>query len=608
MDIKGSYVPSHFLAMFCPKEGTNGDNRHFHDDFLNIAKTQPDISLNTENFIVYLIHSPSTHIAVDHENRVTLILHGEIYNTGDGQAEFLLKQFIERGIGFSKNINGSFAVLLIDDRNDAVTLITDRISSRKVFYSKYKDCYWLSTSLNLHPTDDVNLDPIGVAHYLASGAIHNNRTLFDGIRVLERACIHKLREDGFHGITYWSYEFTNSYSNMPEDKLQNELSELLVESVRLRLYDNPKVFLSLSGGYDSTGILGILGSKLKIPDVYCFSYGLGRTKRGNDEHVAREMATSIGFKHRIVRSYKGNLVDMINLRTRLGGGMVAASHDEVAAYLEMSSLFSAKLPSVLFVAEHCFGYVDWELDSNLDALKCVRVYDFSVLSWLRDVLPERVYNELRDGLNEDIAQIVRRWPSNTDYHDSKDFFFLDQRLCNSLLPWREFFIGQFVTIRNPFLDNSMLDFMMKIPSSLRRGKRLYIETVKGMFPDLFRIRRASRCSYLLNWKEELKSHLYSLRESTLSQDSKLDRIIEPELILRLLARNERNIIFSPKALMNNVAIRLLRESFLRDTFIEKKVSSQYLRLPVRSVNLSTFLKRVLLVRSAVTERNSEVSL
>ena len=142
MDIKGSYVPSHFLAMFCPKEGTNGDNRHFHDDFLNIAKTQPDISLNTENFIVYLIHSPSTHIAVDHENRVTLILHGEIYNTGDGQAEFLLKQFIERGIGFSKNINGSFAVLLIDDRNDAVTLITDRISSRKVFYSKYKDCYW----------------------------------------------------------------------------------------------------------------------------------------------------------------------------------------------------------------------------------------------------------------------------------------------------------------------------------------------------------------------------------------------------------------------------------------------------------------------------------
>ena len=103
--------------------------------------------------------------------------------------------------------------------------ITDRINSRKVFYSKYKGSYWLSTSLYLHPTADVDIDPAGIACYLANGVVHNNRTLFDGIRILERACVHKLTVDGFHGTRYWSYEFTNSYSNIDEKNcVQNYLS------------------------------------------------------------------------------------------------------------------------------------------------------------------------------------------------------------------------------------------------------------------------------------------------------------------------------------------------------------------------------------------------
>lgn len=604
MDVKSSYVPSHFLAMFCPKEETNGDNREFYNDFLSIAKAQPDILSNTDSFIVYLIHSPSTRIAVDHENRVTLILHGEIYNTGDRQAEFLLKQFIEQGISFSKNINGSFAVLLIDERNDGVMLITDRINSRKVFYSKYKDCYWLSTSLNLHPTGDVDVDPIGVAHYLASGAVHNNRTLFDGIRVLERACIHKLREDGFDGMRYWSYEFNNSYSNVSERELRDELSELLIQSIKIRLKDDPRVFLSLSGGYDSATILGIL-SELEIANIDCFSYALGRPKSNSDEYVAREMANWVGFNHRIIQVEDSNIANLIEHGVRLGRGMLPGNFDEIATYIKMNRDFFQNLPSSLFVADECFGWLDRQLSDDITLMNCVRVYGFDVLSWLQNYMSVETYRMLNDALRNDLVEILKRCPGSDDYHNNKDFLYLDQRLSNFILPWREFLAGQFVNVRNPFLDNSILDFMMKLPSSLRRGKYLYIQTITQMFPDLFRFRRASTCSYVINWRRALVSEHNSIKRLVESQDSMLDEIITPREIINLMERGESLITLSPKSKMIRSARRFLRETRLNGTFVERNLSRFFHKHPLKeNVDLSTFLRRVLVARRALVNKQN----
>ena len=73
MNKENGYSPSYFLGMFCPKENISGNN-HSYNDFLSIAKVKPDISIDTRSFIVHLMSSPSTQIAVDHDNQVTLIL------------------------------------------------------------------------------------------------------------------------------------------------------------------------------------------------------------------------------------------------------------------------------------------------------------------------------------------------------------------------------------------------------------------------------------------------------------------------------------------------------------------------------------------------------
>lgn len=604
MNGRTTYLPSYFLGMLCPKH-TAPDTKHSYDHFLDIAKARPSLSTATKSSVVYLLYSRSTKIAVNHENQVTLILHGEIYNSAkENQAESLLEQFITHGIAFTKDINGSFAILLLDERDDTVALITDRINSRKVFCSKYKGNYWLSTSLYRHPTNDVDVDPVGIACYLANGVIHNNRTLFDGIQVLERACVHKLTKDGFHAIRYWSYEFSGASAAPNEADQSAELSDLLVESVKVRLSGLTTAFLSLSGGYDSTGVLGVLGSKLHFPDVQCFSYGLGEPKPSSDEYVARATARHLGFSHRILKSYRGKVVDVIAHNARLGQGL-SVFCDEADAWIELANDFSTKETSVLFGGDESFGWTDCTLKSDFDVLDSVSIHDFTKLSWLSGVLPPNSYRTLRDGLREDLLEIVKRCPPTEDYHDSKDFLYLDQRLNNLILTWRECFAGRFVTVRNPWLDNSILDFMMRIPSLLRRGKRLYIKTITSMLPSVFQHKRALTSSCVPDWKREFSSQRLAIESLVASQDSKLDKIVPPELIFHLLEESQ----FSKRCKFCSAMLRTLAGRLPLGIIIGQRILNHFpnawrsLRNTL-GLDPTILLQRILVARTFLSKTSS----
>ena len=141
MNTQEIYKPSSFLALFYPR-GMDADSESVLDKFETTTNIKPDISITTKSFIVCAAVSSTTQVAVDQNHQITLILHGQIYNsTKQNQAEFLIEQFIEHGMNFAKDINGSFAILLINRQNNVVALITDRINSKRVFSGNLNGIY-----------------------------------------------------------------------------------------------------------------------------------------------------------------------------------------------------------------------------------------------------------------------------------------------------------------------------------------------------------------------------------------------------------------------------------------------------------------------------------
>ncbi len=594
MNEYNQHIPSFFLGMFCSRKNISNENQPL-EEFTRIAKGQPNFSVVTRSFVIHLMYAETTQVAVDHENEIILLLHGEVFNAADtNQAQFLVKQYRKHGIGFSKDINGSFAAIVIDKRNDTVAIITDRINTRKVFFSKYEGSYWLSTSLYAHPVANSNIDTVGITCYLANGAIFNNRTLFEDVRILERACVHRLSSNGLDTTEYWSYGFSNSYSDTDETKLRAELSELLVESIRARLKNKSKIFISLSAGYDSTGILGILASKLKISNVECFTYCFGVPKPGSDEYVSQEMANLLGVRHKIVNSYNGNVLDVIRQNANQGQGL-ANFCDETDVWNTLAPELSADRESVMFIGDMYSSTTCYKLKCKLndldEVLPYVGICNSLILKPYVNLINSSSGKISCQAWDEEYQSILRKIPAYQDMRDSKDFIYFDQRIPHVLTCWREFFQAPFINVCAPYLDNNILDFTMKLPVALRESKILYKRTLTEMFPDLFTFKRA-RTSSTVNWRKQFIRQCRDIKTHILSHGSKLDEIIPPEIILDLLEMNKswKHSKYSPRSLPIKIS-----QKYMNDTRIGNAIIKHF---PL--INVTDMLKRIMFIREFFT--------
>ena len=239
---------------------------------------------------------------------MTVVLHGEIYHADDHPANYLAQQFANHGFAWAKEIHGSFAILAVDKSADQIVLITDRLNSRRVFASQIEGGICISSHLSAQPWESFELDPTGVAWYIVNRALYNSRTLFRGVSVLKRACIHQLTARGFDAAPYWRDSFDSSPKRANQRQLAAELKTRLIQAMRRRLYDSPNVFLSLSAGYDSTALLGILAYDFAFP--MC---GVSRMTTGRRRPTAMQVwhdkwPSCAGYSHEIVETYDGNFV------------------------------------------------------------------------------------------------------------------------------------------------------------------------------------------------------------------------------------------------------------------------------------------------------------
>jgi hypothetical protein len=217
-----------------------------------------------------------------------------------------------------------------------------------------------------------------------------------------------------------------------------------------------------------------------------------------------------------------------------------------------------------------------------------RIQGMDQLGWLKDRLAPRIFSELKEAVDADLQEIRKRCPPARDLHDTKDFLFLDQRLCHVMLPWRERICGHFFQVRFPFLSKDLLDFMKDVPSEWRRGKRLYRNTIRRMFPGIYRIPLATRAGYVPDWSAEFRMHRTSIAHLILGGPSRLDELIPPDIILSLLVEltGWRCLIPFLRTLPGKAILRTLKGRRVGNWLLQ--------RFPV--VDLKNLLKRLLTVR------------
>lgn len=217
------------------------------------------------------------------ENRSkAIVFNGEIYNFQElrknllekghhfetqSDTEVILRAYEEYGEKCVHHLRGMFAFAIWDGKKKELFLARDRVGIKPLYY------YWNSRkflfaseikSILQDPTVKREIDSLALDDYLTYLYIPAPKTIFQGIRKLLPGHTLTVSEKGLKEQEYWDIVF-EPQNGLREADSAAGLLEKLRESVALHLVSEVPLGAFLSGGMDSSAVVGIMAGLLDQP-------------------------------------------------------------------------------------------------------------------------------------------------------------------------------------------------------------------------------------------------------------------------------------------------------------------------------------------------------
>ncbi|MFC3684585.1 N-acetylglutaminylglutamine amidotransferase [Hydrogenophaga luteola] len=225
------------------------------------------------------------------------------HSTGD--TEVLLKAYHAWGEDFVKRLNGMFAFAIWERDSGRVLLGRDRLGIKPLYLAPVPGGLRFASTLPALLAAggvDTGIDTEGLHHYLSLHAIvPAPHTLFRGVRKLPPATLMWVEPDGrTRQHRYWAlnYERSAEDEQRPFDDWRDILLGGLRESVQRRLVADVPVGALLSGGVDSSLIVGLM-AEAGVPDLHTYNVGFEDVggEKGNEFEYADIVARRFGTRH-----------------------------------------------------------------------------------------------------------------------------------------------------------------------------------------------------------------------------------------------------------------------------------------------------------------------
>ncbi len=247
------------------------------------------------------------------EQTVWIICNGEIYNFLELRKELEIKHhkfytntdvevivhlYEEYGINCVNYLRGMFAFALWDKKIKKLFLVRDRIGKKPLFYCFRNGMLLFASEIKsileyLDSTPEINLNAID--YFLTYQYIPQPITIFKDIYKLPAASYMVCDMKGNYQIKkYWEVDFRKKLNISFEDA-KYKIKQILTEATRLRLISDVPIGAFLSGGHDSSIIVGLMAENLQ-QKVKTFSVGF-KEQNFSELRYARIVAKHFGTEH-----------------------------------------------------------------------------------------------------------------------------------------------------------------------------------------------------------------------------------------------------------------------------------------------------------------------
>jgi len=256
--------------------------------------------MSNEDGTLWIVHNGEIYNSPD--LRSELEARGHRFATKNSDTEILLHLYQEKQEEMLGDLNGMFAFVIYDRLRGVVFGARDGVGIKPLYYVRRPALFAFASELKSFLqlpwlSRDINLESL--YHYMSLRFIPGTASIFQGVQRVPPGhwFRYSLRTHGLEIRPYWQPDFRRQ-----EHRGQAEWCALirkeLRNAVRRWILSDVPVGVSLSGGIDSSAIVGLLG-ELGVSPIRTYSLGFAgpEEEEWNEVPLARRVAKRWGTEH-----------------------------------------------------------------------------------------------------------------------------------------------------------------------------------------------------------------------------------------------------------------------------------------------------------------------
>ena len=503
------------------------------------------------------------------DNRFVLVFNGELYNYQEVKTEFkeynfitnsdtevLLAAWIKWGVKCLDKFNGMFAFAVWDKQKEELFLCRDRLGIKPLYFFQGNRNFVFASEIRAMLNSGLvprKLADENLGEYLKYQTVHAPRTLVKDVFLIPPGQYLKVSDQEVLAVEYWSPESKTAEpisSNLNTTK--KRISELLTSSVERRLLSDVPLGAFLSGGIDSSLLVGIIRERLnKKLDTFAITFS---EKEFSEAPYSRMVAKKFKTNHHEIElspsEFKNSVPEAL-------GAMDHPSGDGPNSFVVSHAVKKEGITVALSGLGGDELFAGYPYFTRFLDLKN-KSYLLSFPKYSRQILASFVRNYKKGIQGQKIAEtlllpyfdVAHTYPINRRIlgdreinrvlvkRNSKDSLFEDLKLrfkfgakASSLPELSKVSIAEISTymqnvllrdsdqmsmanaleVRVPFLDHTLVEYVLKIPDQFKYpsfSKSLLVNSFDGLLPN--EIVHRPKMGFILPWEKWLKKDLREL--------------------------------------------------------------------------------------------------
>jgi asparagine synthase (glutamine-hydrolysing) len=570
-------------------------------------------------------HQPMT----SYDGRYRIVYNGELYNfrelkfelqrviSGSGQqayffqtntdTEVVIAAYARWGAECLDRFNGMYAFAIWDEQKKELFIARDRLGIKPLYYSYTNNVLAFSSEMRSLLASGLvpkTLDEKGLCDYLRYQTVHAPDTIIKGIKMLMPGHYIRAGKEKVSIHSYWDIrkKAGRQAEGKSYEEVCKELNTLLTKAVERRLVADVPFGAFLSGGIDSSIIVGLM-SKVSGEKVRTFSITFDESEFSEAKY-AKLIAEKFNTDHHEIRLKPGQFLEQLPEALR---AMDHPSGDGINTYVVSKATKEAGITMALS------GLGGDELFAGYEIFR--RAFDLRRKGWLNAVpgflksAGGSLIAAAKPGVASDKIAALLKQPSvnfHSFYPLSRQVLMdgqIKKLLKNSALPANavstiiapftaekdklisavsmaeistymqnvllsdtdQMSMAHALEVRVPFIDYTLVEYVMGIPDKYKfpsSPKKLLVDAAGDLLPP--EIVNRPKMGFTFPWKEWMQNELRSFCEERLLSLSKRSVFDEKEVLLLW----KRFLGNDPKVTWSRIWILVVLENWLMENKIE----------------------------------------